>query len=465
MTANTIGVREELDQAPLSRFHWFVVGCVFAATIVDGYDVFLPSYVIHFMTGPWHLSTGEAGWLASSALIGIGIGSTVQGVIADRIGRRPTMIGGLFLSGVFTLLTAFLANGLISFVILRFLTGLGMGVMLPLGAAYIAEYVPAKGRFRIATLAILGFNIGGIIVSVLGVLMAPAYGWRPLFMIVGFGGVLLGLVFLPVFPESVQYLVGRGRNREAAGVMVRVRPGRTSDYDGATFVMASPETVPAGPAEPAGPAASSGRYWLLPLRQPYLPVTIGLWLAAFFVIFDNYALSTWTPNLMVARGDSFAASFAFGAAFQGASVIGALLCGVSSDRWLGRRLSLMLWCGVGGVAVFCFLLVSNPVADLLMAAASGFCIIGALTMLNNVAAATYPAHARGTGVGYMLGLGRIGGILGPVVAGSLIAATGNSSVLFIVAGIGGFLAMGGVALTRNGSPSASTVRSVGTPIS
>jgi AAHS family 4-hydroxybenzoate transporter-like MFS transporter len=444
MTANTIGVREELDQAPLSRFHWFVVACVFAATIVDGYDVFLPSYVIHFMTGPWHLSTGEAGWLASSALIGIGIGSTVQGVAADRIGRRPTMIGGLFLSGVFTVLTAFLANGLLSFVILRFVTGLGLGVMLPLGAAYIAEYVPAKGRFRIATLAILGFNIGGIIVSVLGVLMAPAYGWRPLFMIVGFGGVLLGLIFVPLFPESVQYLAGRGRNREAAGVMARVRPARTADYGSATFVMASPA---------AGPA-SSGRYWLLPLHRPYLRVTVGLWLAAFFVIFDNYALSTWTPNLMVARGDSFAASFAFGAAFQGASVIGALLCGVSSDRWLGRRLSLMLWCGVGGVAVFCFVLVNDPAADLLMAAASGFCIIGALTMLNNVAAATYPAHARGTGVGYMLGLGRIGGILGPVAAGSLIAATGNSSVLFIVAGIGGFLAMGGVALTRNDSPSA-----------
>jgi AAHS family 4-hydroxybenzoate transporter-like MFS transporter len=454
VTTHTVGVRAELDHAPLSRFHWFVVSCVFAATIVDGYDVFLPSYVIHFMTGPWHLSHSEAGWLASSALIGIGIGSTVQGVIADRIGRRPTMIGGLFLAGLFTVLTAFLANGFGSFVALRFVTGLGMGVMLPLGAAYVAEYLPVKRRFRIATLAILGFNVGGIVVSVLGVLLGPAYGWRPLFMIVGVAGVLLGIVFAVVFPESVQYLVAHGRNREAVGIMGRVWPARKATYTDAAFTIAGPD---------AQPTAPSGRYWLLPVRRPYLLVTVGLWLAAFFVIFDNYALSTWTPNLMVERGDSFAASFAFGAAFQGASVIGALLCGVSADRWLGRRLSLVLWCGIGGVAALCFVLVDNPAADLLTAAAAGFCIIGALTMLNNVAATTYPAQARGTGVGYMLGLGRIGGILGPVVAGSLIAATGNSSILFIVAGIGAFLAMGGVALTKKDGASSSASDRDGLP--
>lgn len=454
MTTPTVGVRAELDQAPLSRFHWFVVCCVFAATIVDGYDVFLPSYVIHFMIHPWHLSPGQAGWLASSALIGIGIGSTVQGVIADRVGRRPTMICGLFLAGVFTVLTAFFANGFATFVALRFVTGLGMGVMLPLGAAYIAEYLPVKRRFRIATLAILGFNIGGIVVSVLGVLLGEKYGWRPLFMIVGFGGILLGIVFVAVFPESVQYLVAHGRNREAAGIMGRVWPARKATYADAAFTIAGAD---------AQPVAPSGRHWLLPVRRPYLLVTIGLWLAAFFIIFDNYALSTWTPNLMVARGDSFAASFAFGAAFQGASVIGALLCGVSADRWLGRRLSLVLWCGVGGVAVFCFVLVNNPVANLVTAAAAGFCIIGALTMLNNVAATTYPAQARGTGVGYMLGLGRIGGILGPLVAGSLIAAAGNSSILFIVAGVGAFLAMGGVALTKNGAISSSASDHDGLP--
>jgi MFS family permease len=141
-TSAVIDVHQELAEARVSRFHWNLGAAMGFLTFFDGYDTFTPAYIIHAVSGPWGLQPGQAGLLVSSGLVGFLIGALLHGVIADRFGRRGTLLGGLWIASIFTLLTAFLADSFITFCTLRMLTGLGLGVLLPLGTTYINEPTP-----------------------------------------------------------------------------------------------------------------------------------------------------------------------------------------------------------------------------------------------------------------------------------------------------------------------------------
>ncbi|WP_051580593.1 MFS transporter [Pseudonocardia acaciae] len=428
MPDREIDVRAEMDGAALTRFHWLLIGLVFVAIAFDGYDILAPSYVIHFVGKAWALSPSQQGFLVSAGLIGVAIGSLSHGVIADRFGRRPTMIGGLLVSGVFSLVTAMVADSYGSFVLLRLVTGLGLGVIMPLGTAYINEYLPDKTRFGLATLAAAGFSIGGVGASVIGILFSQQYGWQVLFY-VGAGAGVVGLVFLAVFPESTEYLVAHGRTEEAARLMARLRPDRAALYRDARFAE----------IRPAGKRARAD--WRVPLSRPFLVSTIALWVSSFLLLFVNYGLTAWTPNLMVARGDGFALGFGFGAALHSVPFVGGIVCGYLADRWLGRRGALALWCGLGALTTLSMVVTYHPILNIIAIAFAGFFLIGGQFMLNNTCAMTYPVHARGTGTGFMLGFGRFGGILGPYIGGALLGAFGTPDVLFIAAATAGTLAM------------------------
>ena len=180
----------------------------------------------------------------------------------------------------------------------------------------------------------------------------------------------------------------------------------------------------------AEPPEGTRRDWRVLLAPGYRTRTVALWVSAFMLLFDIYGLSSWTPNLMIARGSGFATGFAFGAILQGVGIVRGLTCGQLADRGLGQRASLMTWCGLGAVAAVLMGGLTSVSADIGAVAAAGFFIIGGQFVLNNLCAMTYPVHARGTGEGFMLGAGRIGGILGPYIGGVLLGAFGRTSVPF-----------------------------------
>jgi MFS family permease len=144
MTSQVIDVHEELADARAGSFHWRLGAIMGLLTLFDGYDTFNPAYVIHYVAGPWGLKAGQAGLLISSGLIGFLLGAAVHGVAADRFGRRGTLLAGLWITSIFTVLTALLANSFASFCALRLLTGLGLGVLLPLATTYINELAPRR---------------------------------------------------------------------------------------------------------------------------------------------------------------------------------------------------------------------------------------------------------------------------------------------------------------------------------
>jgi len=430
---------EELRTAPLRPFHVGLVVVIMLATLFDGYDTLNPSYVIHFVAGPWGLTHSNTGFLVSSGLIGFLVGALVHGPVADRIGRRPVLLTALAGSGAFSLLTAALADGFGSFVALRFLTGMFLGVIMPLGTAYINEFTPARSANRVVVIAISGYCLGGVAASLVGIYLTPHHGWHILYWLGG-ASIVLAAAIVPFLPESVQFLVLHGDHAGIARTLSRIRPERATTYGGAVF------------AQPRRRATTKEMLGTL-VSQDYLRTTVSLWVCAFMVLFCIYGLSGWLPDAMEERGNGFAASFAFLAILQLAGIVGGIVVGMVCD---GGRLSpaagIAVLLAIATVAVAVVGAGAGTSGDLVMVGVAGFGIIGGQAVLDTLAAQSYPAHLRGTATGAMFGVGRVGGILGPYLIGWILDWTdGRTWVVFLAIAVAtalGALTMALLALVR-----------------
>jgi AAHS family 4-hydroxybenzoate transporter-like MFS transporter len=436
MTSQAIDVHEELADAKVGAFHWRLGAIMGLLTLFDGYDTFNPAYVIHYVAGPWGLKAGQAGLLISSGLVGFLLGAALHGVAADKFGRRGTLLAGLWITSIFTLLTAVLANSFISFCALRLLTGLGLGVLLPLATTYINELAPRRVANTFALWGVgLGWAAGGTLAGVVGVFATPGLGWQSLYWIGSLSFLLLPFMHV-MLPESPKFLVIQGRVPEIRSMLAKLRPERAHIY--ATATVAADNKLASGNS-------------ILELLQPkYRRTTIAIWATAFLSLFCIFGLSGWIPTVMIQRGETFAASFGFGALMQIMSFVGGIVLGHLVDRFGHGRGLLGLWWALGGCAVLTLVFLNDHVANVTCVAAAGFFIIGAQFVLNNFTAAAYETNVRATAVGMELGVGRVGAILGPFVAGALQQNYQSSLPMFISIGLAA-LAAGGIILLANRS--------------
>ncbi|HTW82858.1 MAG TPA: MFS transporter [Candidatus Sulfotelmatobacter sp.] len=415
----TVSAAEEIESSRFGLFHRLIIGLIGLTVVFDGYDTFVPAYVISAVAGPkgaWHLSHTQAGFLVSSGLFGFMIGALVHGSIADRIGRRATLLGGMWISGVFSLATAIFANDDGTFLILRVLTGLGLGTLLPLCTTYITEFSPARGRNAFVVWgAAVGWASGAIVASLVGIWLTPRFGWHALFWFASLS-LIVAAISQVWLPESPRFLALRARFGELALLLARIRPERAEIYRGATFVI---------------PAVLAGSGSPLALLAPaFRRNTIIIWVCAFFVLFDIYGLGGWLPPVMMTRGETPSASFGYGALLQIASLLGAFACGAIADRRGGRRMPLAVWWLLGAASVLLLAVVNTHVTNALLIFAAGFFVIGGQFILNNFTAVAYPTELRATGVGMELGIGRVGGILGPYIGGAIQDAFGGANGFF-----------------------------------
>jgi MFS family permease len=412
-----IDVHEELSGAAVTPFHKVLGLLITLITMFDGYDTFNPAYVIHYVMQPWGLLPSQAGLLVSSGLIGFLFGSMGHGMVADRFGRRSTMLAGLWIVNVLTLLTALLATDFISFCLLRFVTGLGLGTLLPLGTTYINELAPQRVSNRFSLWGVtLGWSLGGVFAGLVGVFLTPHYGWQVLYY-VGTLSIPLTLVVHAVLPESPKFLAARGRMEELRRLLSRLRPERQAVYEAATLRI-------------AGQPATHNTVAAL-LAPRYRRVSLTIWATAFLSLFAIFGLVGWIPTVMIKRGESFAASFGFGALMQATSFVGGLVLAMLADRGIASTPRLLGgWFLVGGLAVGSLVFVNWHGFNLAIVAVAGFCIIGAQHVLNNFTANSYETGFRASGVGMELGVGRVGAILGPYVIGLLQQLTGGPEAVF-----------------------------------
>ena len=418
-----IDVRQEIANAPIGRYHRLIAILIGLVVLFDSYDTFTPAYVIHYVMKPWHLLPSQAGFLVSSGLIGFMIGSLAQGKLSDQYGRRAALLVALWIATIFSFATAVFANSFWSFCGFRLLTGIVLGALLPIGITFVNEYAPRRfvNTFSMWGWA-LGWSAGGIVASTIGIFLTPTLGWQVLYYVASLSIVLV-LVCHVVLPESLQFAAMRGQTQDIAAILTRLNSSQASRYTAPGVEFMFPE--------PRDRAASIA----LLLSERYRKTTLAVWTAAFCVLFGIFGLTGWIPTAMMQRGETFAASFGFGALIQVMAFVGSLICAYFADRGGYDREAMVIWWLGGAISVGILAFVNIHALNIIFVGAAGFCILGGQNVLNNFTAASYDTEVRGTAVGMVLGVGRLGGILGPYITGLVQQLHPGSAGLLVSIGI------------------------------
>jgi len=378
--------------------------------IMDGFDVQAIGYVAPAIITDWKITNPEMGPVFSAGLAGLFLGSLVFSMLADRIGRRPVILGATLAFSTLTLLTA-RATSLRELLILRVLAGLGLGAILPNATALIGEFSPPRLRIKTMTIVTNGFTIGAMIGGFLSAWLMPRYGWRSVFVA---GGAIPLLILIPMFvslPESPQFM----------------NPG-PSERTGPTRAAAK---ATMGPVLLDRPLAG------FPVARLFADgrgvATILLWLVNFLNVLNAYFISSWLPTIVRDAGYPTSTAVLVGTSVQTGGVLGTLALG-----WIIQRLGFVaVLTGCFTIAAINLALIGQPSLSLAMLFAvafmAGLGIFAGQPGLNAFAATVYPTDIRSTGIGSGLGIGRFGAFLGPILAGELLRRQWSAQDLFHLA--------------------------------
>ena len=423
-----------LETGPMHWRQWLVVGLCIALNALDGFDVLSISFAAPGIAAEWGIDRAVLGAVLSMELLGMATGSVLIGNLADRIGRRPTILACLVVMGCGMLLSA-LALDVTFLSVTRLATGLGIGGMISATSAMVAEFSSARRRSLNMVLNIAGYSAGAILGGLVAASLLERTGdWRSVFL---FGGTAT-LCMLPLLwfflPESIDSLIAR----RPAGALERVNR---------TLKGLGRAGLPLLPAAGAGAAKPS----LLALfRDGQARATILLTLAYFAQIMLFYFVQKWVPKIIVDRGHSAAEASRVLVAANVGSLSSAVLIGLLSQKLPLRPLVIgSMLAGFGAIALFGSG-TNELVALSLVVALAAFFINAGVVGLYPVMGETFPASLRGGGIGFVIGVGRGGSAIGPIVAGALFAAGSGLLPVALVMGAGGLVAAAAVWGLRRG---------------
>lgn len=386
---------------------WSVIALCFAILIAEGYDLAMFGSVVPSLRDyeAWSLTPSAIGYMGSASVIGMLCGALGAAGLADRIGRRPVIIAAVSLFSVAMGLSALAPNPEV-FLALRFFIGLGAGAVMPTVAATLLEFAPADRRNRNTALGFIGVGVGGMLAGALAIWLVPAYGFRAMCLVGALPLVLVVPWLVRYLPESVTILAAKGRVEEAESVAQRY-----------------------GLPMPAQPTASDGHSGHQIERNRFAVVfsdgralgTVLFWIATFFCLLVTFGVSTWLPDLMRSAGYGLSASLGFLIALKGGAVVGVLAAAQLADKF-GQKLVVTVTFLSAGAALAALTTTPPVVVAYLLVGVVGLGTTGLQTLINAFVGTYYPAEVRATGLGLNLSVGRIGGIIGPMYLGWLVAA-------------------------------------------
>ena len=399
----------------------------------DGYDIGAIGMATPALIHAWGVPPAAFGEAFVMSSVGILVGALLSGPLADRVGRKPLVIGSLALIGLFSLASAFAAS-LPQMVLLRFFTGIGIGGAMPATVALTSDYAPERYRGSFIMLMFCGNTLGGFIGGQIAALVLPRYGWESIFLIGGGAPLLLLPVLLFALPESPRFLLARA----AASLRSQRLLARLGIIPGTASVTA----VDLGAGNPV-----AGLF-----RDGFARRTVLLWVMFFAGLLDLYLLGYWMPAVLHLSGLS-PADAAFAASMLTAGgVLSLLALGPLSQRFgAARVLTLSFLAGAFFIAAIGLL--PLPYGWLLFAVfGAGAGTIGSQLAANALCATLYPARIRSTGIGWALGIGRLGAIVGPAVGGVLLALGWPPTQIFLCACLGAIVAAFATVLVGMGAP-------------
>jgi MFS transporter, AAHS family, 4-hydroxybenzoate transporter len=431
-----------IDRQPVGGFQIRLLLTCAAVLFLDGFDTQAIGYVAPALAKEWGLGKGALGPVFSAGLFGLMIGALVFGPLADRVGRKKIIIFSTAAFGIGALATAF-ANDLTALLLIRFLTGLGLGGAMPNAVAMTSEFNPQRRRATMVMIMFCGFSIGAALGGFLAAYLIPRFGWRSVFLVGGLAPLLMLPILAWRLPESVRFLATAGQAPErVAQLLKRISPHTAFAPDARFTAM---ETHLAG----------------LPVKHLFRDgrtiATLLLWVVFFMSLLDIYFLANWLPTVLNDLGASVSEAVVIGSMLQVGGVVGTFALGSVIDRFSFRALALVYFGAVFAVGAIGQLSHSALLASIAIFAA-GFGVVGGQIAANALAAGYYPTSVRATGIGWALGIGRVGSIVGPLVGGVLLAERWSAAAVFMTAAAAALCAsLAALALSRIAAPSDSGI--------
>jgi AAHS family 4-hydroxybenzoate transporter-like MFS transporter len=418
--SSTVDISEVLDRNRIGAFQIGIFILCGLCLIMDGFDVQALGYLAPAIIKDWSIPQAQMGPVLSAALVGILVGSLFFSMLADKIGRRPVLIlTTLFFSAV-TLMTA-RAGSIGELRTIRFFAGVGLGGIMPNSVALVGEYSPRRLRVLMMIVVTNGFNVGAVVAGLVSAWMIPVFGWRSVFYVGGAIPAVIGVLMLAGLPESLQFLALRGKASEKLAKWVRRIDPSVTAGPGTTFIVREQKSA----GVPILRLFSEGR----------AAGTVLLWVINFMNLLNLYFLASWLPTVVNAAYGSVRNAALVGTTLQIGGVIGTFLF-----SWLVERIGFIPVLGTSfTIACITIAVIGQPALSLgllfVVVFVAGFCVVGGQGAVNALAATYYPTNLRSTGVGSGLGVGRIGGIAGPYIAGALIGIGWMPRELFYAASI------------------------------
>ena len=411
-----VDVHAFINARAFSPYQWFVLALCFLTVFVDGFDNAAMGYVAPALVVDWGIKRSDLAPILSAAPFGLVIGALLAGPCADKLGRKTVLIASTLLFGLGSLVSV-RATGVHELMVMRLFTGLGIGAVMPVATTLMSEYVPERRRSLLVVSMFCGFTLGASGGGFAAGLLIQDYGWRSIFLVGGVAPLLLAAGLAVFLPESARFLVVRERaGSKIAAILNRIAPGSvTTDQS-----FSVPEQAVGKPRNPVAAI----------LRGRLLAGTLMLWLAYFMGLAGILVLQSWMPTLMGAEGYDQKTGANVTALFQLGGTGGALLVGYCMDRF-GAHKSIAIAYVLGGLLIFGMAQTFHSVA--LIAATvllAGFFSSGAQTSLSALAANFYPTQVRGTGVSWMLGVGRWGAVLGAFIGGPMLKLGWDAQMIF-----------------------------------
>jgi len=413
----SVDVAGYIDQQPVGAFQIKLLLTCAAVLLLDGFDTTAIGFVAPSLAKEWGLTKAALGPVFSAGLFGLMIGALTLGSLADRIGRKKIIIFSTLAFGIGTLVTAFVpdVNALLA---IRFLTGLGLGGAMPNTIAMTSEFNPQRRRATMVMIMFCGFSLGAALGGLLAAALIPQFGWRSVFVVGGAAPLLLVPILALRLPESVRFLALAGHaNARVAELLALINP--KAAFAAATQFVVHEPVLAGMPVQHL-------------FREKRALPTLLLWVVFFMSLLDLYFLTNWLPTVLNDLGASVSTSAVIGSMLQVGGVVGAFALGSVIDRFSFRALALVYFIAVFAVGAIGQLGHSTVFVTVAIFVA-GFCMVGGQIAANALAAAFYPTSVRATGVGWALGVGRAGSIIGPLVGGVLMTAKWSTGSVFIAA--------------------------------
>ena len=420
-----------IDSGRIDLQRFLIVLLCLSLNMVDGFDVTAMSITANAIGGELGLAADRIGFIFSFALAGMVMGAMFLAAVSDLIGRRLTIVLSAFVVAGTVFVTGY-ASTLPQLIGLRFVSGLGAGALLASQAALAAEYCPDRFRALAVTTVTAGYPLGAMLTGVLAGYIMPDYGWRGMFFFGGAATFVMAVVALAFLPESLKFLLEKrppGALEKINKILARFNRRALSELPTADQPHARSTVV------------GNMRELLAPEHKRS---TLNLWLSFIFCFCALYFLMSWIPALMVNSGFSEETGQLAFFLFNLGGLIGLFLLGGLSTNWrLSNVVSLFMLAAAAGMIIFA-IAPSNRSLLLALIFVIGVTQQGGLVGLYGVAAKIYPTGIRSTGVGWGIGLGRTGAVVGPAIAGVLIAGgvsmEGNFMIFAVPMALAGIIA-------------------------